>query len=62
MICPKFWVDDYVLELMKSMGSSHGSLSLLFMMKVTIQHYMSDSHEVMTSLIVHVTFDGSCGD
>jgi hypothetical protein len=31
-------------------------------MKVTIQHYMSDSHEVMTSLIVVVTFNCSCGD
>jgi hypothetical protein len=31
---------------------SHGSLSLLFMMKVMVCHFVSDSHEVMTALIV----------
>ncbi len=36
-------------ELMNSVGS-HGSLSLLFVMKVC--HFVSDSHEVMTALIV----------
>jgi hypothetical protein len=50
MVCPSFW-EDYLLiythcwELMNSVGG-HGSSSLLFMMKV------SDSHEVMTALIV----------
>jgi hypothetical protein len=40
----------HCLELMNSVGS-HGSLSLLFVMKV-ICHFVSDSHEVMTALIV----------
>ncbi len=38
-------------ELMNSVGS-HGSSSLLFMMKVMVCHFVSDSHEVMTALIV----------
>jgi hypothetical protein len=36
---------------MNSMGS-HGSLSLLFVMKVMVCHFVSDCHEVMTALIV----------
>ncbi len=54
MVCPSFWEDYYMLicwELMNSVGS-HGSLSLPFVMKVTICRFVSDSHEVMTSLIV----------
>jgi hypothetical protein len=57
MVCPSFWEDYYMLiythcwELMNSVGS-HGSLSLLFMMKVMVCHFVSDSHEVMTALIV----------
>ncbi len=31
---------------------SHGSSSLPFVMKVMVCHFMSDSHEVMTTLIV----------
>jgi hypothetical protein len=31
---------------------SHGSLSLPFVMKVMVCHFVSDSHEVMTALIV----------
>ncbi len=31
---------------------SHGSLSLLFVTKVMVCHFVSDSHEVMTALIV----------
>jgi hypothetical protein len=31
---------------------SHGSSSLPFVMKVTVCHFVSDSHEVMTALIV----------
>jgi uncharacterized membrane protein YkvI len=31
---------------------SHCSLSLLFVMKVMVCHFVSDSHEVMTVLIV----------
>ncbi len=38
-------------ELMNSVGS-HGSSSLLFMMKVMVCHFVSDSHEVMTALVV----------
>ncbi len=38
-------------ELMNSVGS-HGSLSLPFMMKVMVCHFVSDSHEVMTALVV----------
>jgi hypothetical protein len=38
-------------ELMNSVGS-HGSSSLPFMMKVMVCHFVSDSHEVMTALIV----------
>ncbi len=38
-------------ELMNSVGS-HGSLSLLFVMKVMVCYFVSDSHEVMTALIV----------
>jgi hypothetical protein len=30
----------------------HGSLSLPFVMKVMVCHFVSDSHEVMTALIV----------
>jgi hypothetical protein len=36
---------------MNSVGS-HGSLSLLFMMKVMVCPFVRDSHEVMTALIV----------
>jgi hypothetical protein len=57
MFCPSFWEDYYMLiythcwELMNSVGS-HGSLSLPFVMKVMVCHFVSDSHEVMTALIV----------
>ncbi len=57
MVCPSFWEDYYMLiythcwELMNSVGS-HGSSSLLFVMKVMVCHFVSDSHEVMTVLIV----------
>ncbi len=57
MVCPSFSVDFYMLfythcwELMNSVGS-HGSLSLPFVMKVMVCHFVSDSHEVMTALIV----------
>jgi hypothetical protein len=36
---------------MNSVGS-HGSLSLPFVMKVMVCHFVSNSHEVMTALIV----------
>ncbi len=57
MGCPSFWEDYYMLiythcwELMNSVGS-HGSSSLLFVMKVMVCHFVSNSHEVMTALIV----------
>ncbi len=57
MFCPSFWEDYYMLiythcwELMNSVGG-HGSLSPPFMMKVMVCHFVSDSHEVMTVLIV----------
>ncbi len=58
MVCPKFLVDyfmhifyTYCLGLMKSVGS-HGSSSLLLMMKVKVSHYVSDSHMVMSAVIV----------
>jgi uncharacterized membrane protein YkvI len=38
-------------ELMNSVDS-HGSSSLLFVMKVMVCHFVSDFHEVMTALIV----------
>jgi hypothetical protein len=38
-------------ELMNSVGS-RGSLSLPFEMKVMVCHFVNDSHEVMTALIV----------
>jgi hypothetical protein len=57
MVCPSFWEDYYMLiyphcwELMNSVGS-HGSSSLPFVMKVMVCHFVSNSHEVMTALIV----------
>jgi hypothetical protein len=36
---------------MNSVGS-HGNLSLPFMMKVMVYHFVSNFHEVMTALIV----------
>jgi hypothetical protein len=36
---------------MNSVGS-HGSSSLPFVMKVMVCHFVSDSHEVMTALVV----------
>jgi uncharacterized membrane protein YkvI len=36
---------------MNSVGS-HGSLSLPFVMKVMVCHFVSNSHDVMTALIV----------
>jgi hypothetical protein len=57
MVSPSFWEDHYILiythcwELMNSVGS-HGSLSLLFVMKVMVCHFVSDSHEVINALIV----------
>jgi hypothetical protein len=38
-------------EPMNSVGS-HGSSSLPFVMKVMVCHFVSNSHEVMTALIV----------
>jgi hypothetical protein len=38
-------------QLMNSVGS-HGTLSLLFVIKVMVCHFVSNSHKVMTALIV----------
>jgi hypothetical protein len=57
MVCPSFWEDYYMLiythcwGLMNLMGS-HGSSSLLFVMKVMVYHFVNDSHEVMTTPVV----------
>ncbi len=57
MVCPSIWEDYYMLiythcwEPMNSVGS-HGSSSLPFVMKVMVCHFVSNSHEVMTALIV----------
>jgi len=45
LICTHCW------ELMNLVGS-HGSSSLLFMMKVMVCHFVSNSHDVITALIV----------
>jgi hypothetical protein len=57
MVCPSFWADYYMLiythcsELMNLVGS-HGSSSLPFVMKVMVCHFVSNSHEVITALII----------
>ncbi len=57
LVCPSFWEDYYMFiythcwELMNLMGI-HGSSSLPFVMKVMVCHFVSDSHDVMTTLIV----------
>jgi len=57
MVCPSFWEDYYMFiythywELMNSM-SSHGNLSLSFMMKVMVYHFVNDFHEVTIAFIV----------
>ncbi len=55
LVCLKFWVDYYILTLcwepMESVGS-HGSSSLLLVMKVMVGHFVSNPHKVMTALIV----------
>jgi hypothetical protein len=57
MVWPSFWADYYMpiythcWELM-SLACSHGSSSLPFVMKVMVCHFVSDSHEVVTALIV----------
>ncbi len=57
MVCPSFW-EDYSMfiythfwELMSSMGS-HSSLSLPFVMKVMVCHFVNDLHEIMIAFIV----------
>jgi hypothetical protein len=44
---------------MKSV-SSHGSLSLLFMMKVMVRCFVIGSHKVMTALIIVLPSKFSC--
>jgi hypothetical protein len=47
-------LDAYLHPLLGAdeLSGSHGSLSLPFVMKVMVCHFVSDSHEVMTALIV----------
>jgi hypothetical protein len=57
MVCPEIrWIYyiffyTYCWELMKSVGS-HGSLSLLFVMKVMVWNFVSNFHKVTTVLIL----------
>jgi len=57
ILCPTFWADHSIFfythhqELAKSLVSQCSS-SLLFMIKVMVWHFVSDSHKVMTALIV----------
>jgi hypothetical protein len=44
---------------MRPVGS-RGSLSLLSVMKVTVSHFVSDSHKGMTALIVMLPSNGCC--
>jgi hypothetical protein len=46
-------IDTHRWELMWSVGS-HGSLSLLLMMKVVVRHFVSDTHKVMAAPILAV--------
>jgi hypothetical protein len=54
---PKVWANSYKLidvhcwELIRSVGS-HGSLSMVFVMKVMVWHFVSDSHKVVTALFL----------
>ncbi len=57
IVCPSFWEDYSMLiythfgKLMNSIGS-HGSLSLSFVMKVMVCHFVSDLHEIMIAFTV----------
>ncbi len=57
MVCSSFWEDYYMLihthcwEL-KNLVGSHGNLSLPFVMKVMVYHFVNNFHEVMTALII----------
>jgi hypothetical protein len=57
MVCLRCWADYNLLiythcqKLMNSVGS-HGSLSLLFMMRVMVWCFVSNTHKVMTAFIV----------
>ncbi len=41
---------------------SHRSMSLLFVMKVMVGHFVSNSHKVMSALTVMLTSIGCCGE
>jgi len=64
-ILPRFLLDEYRLicihcrELMKLVGS-HGSSAMLFMMKVMVWHFFSDSDKVMTAPIVILPSNCCC--
>ncbi len=68
IICWKAWVDYYIYlstpsigSLMKAVGS-HGSSSLLFLMKVMVWHFVRISHKVMTTLIIMLASKCWCED
>jgi hypothetical protein len=67
MVCQKFVADYYLLiythcqELMKSAGS-HGSVSLLFVMKVMVWNFVGNSHKVMTATSVMLPSNCCWGD
>ncbi len=57
MVCPGFREDYFMFiytqfwELMNSMGS-HGSLSLPFVLKVMVCHFVNNLHEIMIAFII----------
>jgi hypothetical protein len=63
----RFWVDYFFTYLHPLLGAdevsrSHGSLSLLSMMKVMVWHFVGNSHKVMTALIVALPSNYCCWD
>jgi hypothetical protein len=51
---PQWWADEF--------SGSHGGLSMLFMMKVMVQHCVSSCHKVMTAPIAMLPSKCCCGD
>jgi hypothetical protein len=67
MVLPKFWVDYCILaytrlcELMKSRGS-HWQLVTAICDELMVWHFVSNSHKVMTALVVMCPSNCRCGD
>jgi hypothetical protein len=51
---PQSWADEF--------SGSHAGLSMLFMMKVMVQHCVSSCHKVMTALNAMLPSKCCCGD